>query len=61
MDNLWKTIGHLFYANSSFVHYFVAIGELNGGKCPIRVKIGDFFCPVWPWNLTIDIEKYKKK
>ena len=23
----WKTIGHLFYATSSFVHNFVAIGE----------------------------------
>ena len=23
---LWKTIGHLFYATSSFVHHFVAIG-----------------------------------
>ena len=23
----WKTIGHLFYATSSFVHHFVAIGE----------------------------------
>ena len=22
----WKTIGHLFYATSSFVHHFVAIG-----------------------------------
>ena len=26
-------------------------------KCPIWVKIGDFFCPAWPWNLTDDIEK----
>ena len=25
----WKTIGHLFYAASSFVHHFVAIGELK--------------------------------
>ena len=25
----WKTIGHLFYATSSFVHLFVAIGELK--------------------------------
>ena len=23
----WKTIGHLFYAASNFVHHFVAIGE----------------------------------
>ena len=25
----WKTIGHLFYATSSSVHHFVAIGEFN--------------------------------
>ena len=25
----WKTIGHLFYATSSFVHHFIAIGELK--------------------------------
>ena len=25
----WKTIGHLFYAPSSFVHHFVAFGEFK--------------------------------
>ena len=25
----WKTIGHLFYATSSFVHHFVAIGDFK--------------------------------
>ena len=25
----WKTIGHLFYATSSFVHRFIAIGKLK--------------------------------
>ena len=25
----WKTMGHLFYATSSFVHHFVAIGEFK--------------------------------
>ena len=25
----WKTIGHLFYATSSLVHHFVAIGEFR--------------------------------
>ena len=32
----WKTIGHLFYATSSFMHHFVAIGgfklELQSGN-----------------------------
>ena len=26
---LWKTIGHLFYATSSFVHHFIAITEFK--------------------------------
>ena len=25
-------------------------------KRPIRVNIGDLFCPMWPWNLTDDIK-----
>ena len=25
----WKTIGHLFYSTSSFVHHFVAIGDFK--------------------------------
>ena len=57
----WKPIGHLFYATSSFVHHFAAIIQLKNGvtvlKRPIWVKIGDFFYPVWPWNLADDLEK----
>ena len=55
-----KTIGHLFYATSSFVPHFVAIGEFklefqsgnaqSGSKSPI-------FFTVWPWNLTDDLKK----
>ena len=26
-------------------------------QCPIWVKIDGFFCPVWPWKLTDDLEK----
>ena len=41
-----KIIGHLFYATSSFVHHFVAIGEfkleLRVRKRPIWVKFDDF-------------------
>ena len=25
-------------------------------KRSIRVKIGDYFCPVWPWNLENDLQ-----
>ena len=43
----WKTIGHLFYSTSSFVHHFVvAIGvfklEFRVRKRPIWVKFDDF-------------------
>ena len=55
-----KTIGHLFYATSSFVQHFVAIGELK-----LELQSGNdqsgsnstIFRAVWPWNLTDDLEK----
>ena len=47
----WKTIGHLFYTASSFVHHFKAIGEvkleLQSGKAQFGSKSA-IFCPVWP-------------
>ena len=56
----WKTIGHLFYATSSFVHHFVAIGEfkleLQSGNAQSRSNSTSFRA-VWPWNLTDDLEK----
>ena len=56
----WKTIGHLFYATSSFVHHFIAICgiemELQSGNAQFGSKLA-IFCPVWPWNLTDDLEK----
>ena len=56
----WKTIGHLFYATSSFVHHFVAIGELE-----LELQFGNaqsgsnstIFRAAWPWNLTDDLQK----
>ena len=56
----WKTIGHLFYATSSFVHHFQAMGEFKLGLQPGNAQIGSkwaIFCPVWPWTLTGDLEK----
>ena len=54
----WKTIGHLFYATSSFVQHFVAIGEfkleLQSGNAQSGSKSTIFFCRVtlkfdgWP-------------
>ena len=55
-----KTIGHLFYATSSFVHHFVPIGEfkleLESGNAQSRSK-STIFIAVWPWNLTDDLQK----
>ena len=56
----WKTIGHLFYTTSSFVHHFKSHGwiqtEVTVRKRSIRVKIGNFLSRVilkidgWPWK-----------
>ena len=55
-----KTIGHLFYATSSFVQHFVAIGEfkleLQSGNAQSGLK-SMIFWAVWPWNLMDDLEK----
>ena len=61
---IWETTlkinRHLSYAASSFVHHFIAIGEfkleLQSGNAQFRSKLA-IFCPVWPWNLTDDLEK----
>ena len=55
-----KTIGHLFYATSSFVRHFIAIGEskleLQSGNAQSGSN-STIFSAVWPWNLTDDLEK----
>ena len=56
----WKTIGHLFYSTSSFVHHLVTIGvlklELQSGNAQFGSN-SKIFRAVWPWNLTDDLEK----
>ena len=56
----WKTIGHLFYAISSFVHHFVPIGEfklkLQSGNAQFGPK-SIIFWAVWPRNFTDDPQK----
>ena len=56
----WKSIRHLFYSTSSFVHNVIAISEtkleLQSGNTQFVSK-SMILCPVWPWNLTDDIEK----
>ena len=56
----WKTIGHLFYATSSFVQHFVAIGEFKLELQSGNAQSGSnsmIFRAVPPWNLTDDLEK----
>ena len=56
----WNTIGHLFYATSSFVQHFVPIGEFKLELQSGNTQSGSnstFFRAVWPWNLTDDLQK----
>ena len=56
----WKTIGYLFFAVSSFVQHFIAIGEfkleLQSGNAQFESN-STIFWAMWPWNLTDDLEK----
>ena len=55
-----KTIGHLFYATSSFVHLFVPIGEFKLKLQSGNAQSGSnwmIFRAVRPWNLTDDLAK----
>ena len=56
----WKTIGNLFFAVSSFVQHFIAIGEfkleLQSGNAQFESN-STIFRAMWPWNLTDDLEK----
>ena len=54
-----STIGHLFYATSSFVHYFVATGEFKLELQSGNAQSGSnsaIVRAVWPWNVTDDLE-----
>ena len=56
----WKTIGHLFYATSSFVQHLIAIGEFKLELQSGNAQSGSnstIFSTVWPWDLTDDLEK----
>ena len=55
-----KTIGHLFYATSSFAHLFVPIGEFKLKLQSGNAQSGSnwmIFRAVRPWNLTDDLAK----
>ena len=56
----WKTIGHLFFAVSSFVQHFIAIVEfkleLQSGNAQFESNL-TISRAMWPWNLMDDLEK----
>ena len=55
-----KTIEHLFYATSSFVQLFIAIGEFKQELQSGNAQSGSnstIFSTVWPWHLTDDLQK----
>ena len=55
-----ETIGDLFNTTSSFVHHFVAIGEIKLELQSANAQSGSYsriFRAVWPWYLTDDLEK----
>ena len=59
-----KTIGHLFYATSSFMHHFIAIGEFKLELQSGNAQSGSnstLFRVVWPWNLTDDLQQGKSE
>ena len=58
------TIGHLFYATSSFVHHFVAIGEFELELESGNAQSGSnsmLFRALWPWNLMDDLKQGKSE
>ena len=55
-----KTIGHLSYPTSSFVHHFLAIGEFKLELQSGNAQSGSnstILIAVRPWNLTNDLAK----
>ena len=57
---LWKTLGHLFYTHSSFIHYFIAIGgfrfKIQSGNAQTGSNLTNF-CILWPWNFKDEPDK----
>ena len=55
----WKSIGHLFYATSNFMHHFIVICEfkleIQSGNSQFGLK-SMIFLAVWPRNLIDDRE-----
>ena len=59
----WKTIEHLLYTTSGFVHHFSAVSQFKLVAQPWNAQFWSklaIFGPVWPRNLMGDLEKTKR-
>ena len=55
----WKTSGNLSYAYISYALLFVSISKIKLEVSSRNAQIGPkstFFQPLWPWNLTDDLD-----
>ena len=55
----WKTIGHLFYTTSSFVHHFKSIGEVKLELQPGNAQVRKKFIFLSRATLKIDVWTFK--
>ena len=56
----WKTIGHLFYSTSSYVHHLLAIGDFKLEIQSWNDQFGSkstIFRALWPCHLMYDLQK----
>ena len=55
-NNKAPILYHIKLCASFKCHGWIQTGVTNK-KFSIQVKIGNFFCPIWPWNFADDLEK----
>ena len=63
-ESPWKTIGHLFYTHSSFIHRFIAINEIRFQLQSANAQTASnlrIFCLLWPWHFTDDLQQGKSE
>ena len=56
----WKTIGHLYYDNSSFMHHFVAIGEFKLELQPRNTQFGSKLA-IFLSRVTFKFDRWPRK
>ena len=62
LENWWRTLKNKGHLNSMLLqglYHFIAIGQFKLELQSRNAQFGSkstIFCPVWPWNLTDDLE-----